>query len=156
MKLKGACLLLVAIAPLAAGVAQAQPMRPSPQLQLTMDLATAFRAKDMDKGLSLLAPEAVLLPPDEDMVSGRATVEGFLKRLAERGSPELAFGSFGSSSSGTLGYDMGSYELTVTPSGGAPRKEQGKYVILSRQVTDGRWLLVLCMWSPNVTSTPAK
>jgi ketosteroid isomerase-like protein len=158
MKPSPLCVLaaLVALVSLGADIAQAQPMRPSPQLQLTMDLAAAFRAKDVEKGLALLAPEAALMPPGESLVSGRATIESFFKGLVERGFPELAFGSFASASSGTLGYDMGTYELTITPKGGPSRKEQGNYVVVSRQVPDGSWLLVLGMWSPRLPSTPAK
>jgi ketosteroid isomerase-like protein len=145
----------VAFVVLVAPRAEAQPAAPSPQFQVTMDLAVALRAKNVTKVLALLARGAVLMPPNEELVSG-TDIERFVKRLAEAGKVELAVGSLGSSSSEALGFDIGAYEFTITPAAGAPRKEKGKYVLLMRQGDDGQWRVAFALWNSSVAPAPAK
>jgi uncharacterized protein (TIGR02246 family) len=41
---------------------------------------------------------------------------------------------------GTWGFDRGRYTMTITPkAGGAPMKDEGRYLVLLQKGTDGKW-----------------
>jgi len=145
-------LALASAAALGGVVATAQPWAPSPQFQVSSDLAAALREKDVAKTLALLSDRAVLLPPSGETLSGRAEIERFLKERLERGALTLAIVSTGSAAAETLGFDSGTFEFTVTPAKGEPKKGRGTYLMILRQ-SDGKWRIERLAW--NVSWLPA-
>lgn len=138
------CVVLVV---LASRTAVAQPNRPTPQFQVTMDLATALRSKDLAKTMSFFAPNAMLMPPDGEAVAGRRDVESALKRLFEAGEIRLAVTSLGSTSGGVVGSDSGTFQLTIVPPQGERTVRTGSYVTVLRQDDAGRWTIEALIWN---------
>src|SRR2546425_8345613 len=136
--------------------AEAQPMAPSPQFKASMDLAAAFRSRDVAKVMALIADDAVLLPPGRDLVGGRRDIEALVKDFLGKNTVELAFSSLGSSGTGNVGFDVGQYELTLKPEGGAKTKTRGKYLAVFKQDPEERWRLGYLSWnSSEPAATPA-
>jgi ketosteroid isomerase-like protein len=149
---------VIVFAALAGAPAPAQILAPSPQFQASMDLVTALRARDVPKIMELMATDVILLPPGHDLTGGRREVEALLKEFLGKNAMELAFSSLGSSGSERLGFDVGQYELTLKPEGGAARaKSRGKYLAVYRQDEKERWKLAYLSWNssePSPTPTP--
>lgn len=136
--------------------AHAQPMAPTPQFQASMDLVAALRARDVAKVMSFLADDAVILPPGRDLVGGHREIEALVKDFLGKNALELAFSSLGSSGSGSLGFDLGQYELTLKPEGGgAKTKTRGKYLAVFKQNTEEKWRLAYLSWNGSEPAGPA-
>lgn len=145
--------LLPILTVLLALTAMAQSWAPSPQFQVTSDLAAALRVKDVAKAFALFADRAVLLPPSGETVSGRIEIEAYIKERVERGALVLAIVSTGSSAAEGLGFDSGTCEFTVTPVSGEKKKGRGTYVALFRQ-SDGKWKIDRLTWNSTWLPTP--
>jgi ketosteroid isomerase-like protein len=136
---------------LAVAPAAAQPWAPTPQFQVSTDLAVALRAKDATKAAALFVERGVLLLPAGETISGHREIEKlFTDRLGD-GTLAVAIVSTGSSATEDLGYDSGTYEITLTPPKGQPRKARGTYLALQRQI-EGAWkidrLMLAFAWEP--------
>lgn len=136
--------------------AEAQPLAPSPQFKASMDLAAALRSRDVAKVIELMAGDVVLLPPGRDMAGGRREVEALLKKFFAENAIELAFSSLGSAGADKLGFDVGQYELTLKPEGGAAKtKGRGKYLAVFKQDDEERWRLGYLSWNASESPAPA-
>jgi ketosteroid isomerase-like protein len=149
---------LMLVIALGAANADAQPWAPTPQFQVSSDLAVALRGKDVAKAVTLFAERAVLLPPRGETVSGRAEIEQFVKERLGEASLTVAIVSTGSSAIEDLGFDSGTYEITFTRPKGDIRKGRGTYLAIQRR-TEGTWkidrLMLGFAWeSPSESATP--
>lgn len=150
-------LALTFVAVVGALGAEAQPLKPSPQFQATMDLAAALRSGDVAKAMALLTDDAVVLPPGRDLLSGRKSLEAALKELVGKNSLELALVSIGSTGSAEVGLDVGLYELTLKPQEGAAKsKARGKYLASLRPDAEGHWRVAYLIWNSSEPAPPAK
>jgi ketosteroid isomerase-like protein len=134
--------------------AEAQPLAPSPQFQASMDLASAFRTRDAAKIMELMAADVVILPPGRELAGGRREVEALLKDFFGKNAVEIAFSSNGSSGADKLGFDVGQYELTLKPEGGAKTKTRGKYLAVYKQDEQERWRLGYLSWNGSEPPAP--
>lgn len=134
--------------------AEAQPLAPSPQFKASMDLAAALRSRDVAKVVELMANDVVLLPPGRDLVGGRREVEALLKQFLAKNTVDLGFSSLGSSGADKLGFDVGQYELTLKPEGGAKTKTRGKYLAVYKQDEQERWRLGYLSWNSSDAPVP--
>jgi ketosteroid isomerase-like protein len=147
-------LALAFVAVFAALGAEAQPLKPTPQFQTSMDLVAALRAGDVAKAMTFLADGAVLLPPGRDLISGRKAIEEALKGLVAK-KLDLALVSIGSSGSAELGFDAGLFELTVKPAEGAATKSRGKYLAAFKPDAEGHWRLSYLSWNSSEAAPAA-
>jgi ketosteroid isomerase-like protein len=145
---------LASLAVLGVEEARAQPWVPTPQFQVTSDLAGALRGKDVAKALALFTDRAVLFPPSGETISGRTELEAFLKERVERGALKLAIVSTGSSGTEDIGFDSGTCEFTVTIGKEEPKQGRGTYVAVLRLV-DGKWKIDRLIWNARMTIEPA-
>lgn len=132
--------LLLAIA----GCAQAPVPEPFPQ-----DAADAwverYTANDAAGIAALYTEDAQLLPPDQEIVSGRAAIQEFFARTNPPGSAALEIATVETHVLGDNAHRQGSFLLkgsdgnTVTA---------GKFLELWKKV-DGKWLIHRDMWSAN-------
>ena len=136
--------------------AGAQPMAPTPQFKVSMDLASALRARDLAKVMDLFTDDAVVMPPGQDLIAGRKPIEAAVKELMAKNAVQVAIVSIGSTGSETLGLDAGLYELTVKPSEGVAKKDRGKYLAVVRQDAEGRWRLTHLSWNSSEGPAPLK
>ncbi len=89
------------------------------------------------------APDAVLMPPNHPLVKGQARIRAFLQGLIDGGLSRIVLRTSRIESAGDLAYGRGAYTLTLTPPGGAPVEDAGKYVVVyRRQGRGGAWRAV--------------
>jgi ketosteroid isomerase-like protein len=90
---------------------------------------------------ALYADDALLLPPDGEMVSGRAAILEFWQDGIE---PGISFEVVGSRSTGGSGYVVGRFLVEATETAPA---DSGKYVLCLQRQRDGGWLVVADIWN---------
>lgn len=138
-KLPLAVLLAVAAVPV--------PATPQAKTDPALDkvrsvLLAAFAANDATKLASLYTTDATLMPPDEPAVKGRAQIEAFYAAGFKAGVGDLRLLPLESSTSGTMGFEAGSFDVQVKPGGGRRMlltggggavRQTGKYVLVFRR-----------------------
>ena len=104
-------------------------------------------AKDLDKTVSYYADDAVVLPPNQPMVTSKDGIrnlwKGFLDSLAhiswKTTRVEMA-------KSGDMGSLIGTYEVTMKDG----TKDKGKYCEVWKQQSDGQWKVSTDMFSSDL------
>jgi uncharacterized protein (TIGR02246 family) len=152
MKLRATAILpLLMLA--AAGCAEAPVPEPFPQ-EVADAWVGYYTAHDAPGMAALYTEDAQLLPPDQEIVSGRAAIQEFFARTNPPGSAAIEIATVETHVFGDYAHRQGSF-LLKGPDGGTVRA--GKFLELWKKV-DGRWLIHRDMWSANApapaTATP--
>ncbi len=87
------------------------------------------------------APDAVAMAPNLPALHGRDAIRKFWVELFANGAIDLTLTSDNVTQSGNVAVEMGHYDLSITPPGGQPIKDNGKYLVMWKK-TDGRWWAV--------------
>lgn len=117
--------------------------------QMNRDFAAALNAKDAKAAAALYTEDAVLIPPGEPIVRGREAIEEYWRGAIESGGVrEVSVETMDALSSGSLGYETGSYVLTVNGPNGEAVIDKGRYIELLRRDPDGKWYSTHGIWNP--------
>ena len=118
--------------------------------QMNRDFAAALNAKDAKAAAAAYTEDAVLIPPGEPLVRGREAIEEYWRGAIELGGiRDVSVETMDALSSGSLGYETGSFVLTVNGSDGEAVIERGRYIELLRREPDGRWLSTHGIWNES-------
>jgi uncharacterized protein (TIGR02246 family) len=115
----------------------------------------AALARDFATWASLFLDDAVVNPPNEPAVKGRAAIRAWLEKFP----PITEFKINNEKVEGRedLAYVLGTYTMTITPPGApGPVKDSGKFVTIVRRQPDGRWLAAVDMFSSDLPPPPPK
>jgi len=113
------------------------------------EFAASLNARDVSRATSLYAEDAVLLPPNGELIRGLAAIEACWKQLLAQGLSEIRSRSLASGFSGDLGFETGEFELTIRVPGGPIVQDRGKYLNVLRRGADGRWRTTFDMWNSS-------
>ena len=92
--------------------------------------------------------DAMLLPPNESAVKGRAAIQHYLGQFPKITSFKAPLVEM--DGHGDLAYVRGTYEITLMPPGAKiPAKETGKFIEIRRKGSDGSWLILRDLWNPD-------
>jgi len=105
-----------------------------------MKAASARNAAALVK--AFYAPDAVLMPPNHGAVEGREKIAGFLQGLIDSGLTSIKLDTTTVASVGDLAYGQGRYTLDLSPPGGTPIQDVGKYIVVYRRQANGGWRAV--------------
>ncbi|MGH7628407.1 MAG: YybH family protein [Gemmatimonadales bacterium] len=115
-------------------------------------LNQAIEERDLERIISFYADDALLLPAAEPLISGKAAIR-------EEWSHVLAIPDFQSkaalmkveiSTSGDIGYSMGTYVATMMGENGRPVTEPGKWLSVWRKQPDGAWRIVVDIYNTDI------
>ena len=108
-------------------------------------------AKDLDKTVSFYADNAMVLPPNQPMVTSKTSIrnlwKGFLDSLTDINWKTTRVGT---SKSGDMAVVTGTYQMTMKDSS----KDKGKYCEVWEKQADGKWKVVTDMFSSDLPATP--
>ncbi len=111
--------------------------------QLDVEFMKAANAKNAGALVrAFYAPDAVMMPPNHPIVEGRTGIQGFLQSLIDGGFTSIKLDTTTVASAGDLAYGRGRYTLSMSPPGGAPVQDIGKYVVVYRRQANGSWRAV--------------
>jgi len=117
--------------------------------------AKTAAAKDIVAYLSFYAEDALWLPPNGPIVTGKEAILAYVSQMFAN--PDFAIVAGPSkvevSSAGDLGYVVGTYELTINDPAGHPVTDRGKYVYVWRKRASGTWKVVVGAWNSDQPAT---
>ncbi len=128
----------------AAGCAQAPVPEAFPQ-DVADTWVERYAANDAAGIAALYTEDAQLLPPDQEIVSGRAAIQEFFARNNPPGSAAIEIATVETHVFGDFAHRQGSFLLKGP---GGQSTVAGKFLELWKKV-DGRWLIHRDMWSAN-------
>jgi uncharacterized protein (TIGR02246 family) len=120
---------------------------------ITQVAMNAALARDFATWAALFFEDAVIYPPNEPPVKGRAAIRAWLEKFP----PMTEFKLKNEKVEGRedLGYVLGTYSMTIIPLGApGPVKDSGKFVTIVRRQPDGRWLCAVDMFSSDMPPPP--
>jgi ketosteroid isomerase-like protein len=120
-------------------------------LQTDTDWARfAAAGKDVEKIVSYWSDDAVIYPPAEASVSGKAAIRNYVTQSFKKPFFSISWKPATAivSESGDLGYTMGSNEITFADPGGKVARAQGRYLTVWRH-TGGAWKCVVDFWNES-------
>ena len=109
--------------------------------------AAALRRRDFDAIAALYTEDAVVMPPHEPAVRGRAAVKAWMAGFPPV--TEFTLAAERIEGRADLAYVRGTYAMTLHPDGAAPVPSRGKYIEIRRRQPNGEWLLEADMFSPD-------
>ena len=119
--------------------------------KMAAEWAAAYNAKDAAKLTAFYTEDAVYMPPNAPIAKGRAAIEANFKKELMQGYTNLQLMPMESAISGSQAYEAGT--ATVTAPGG--RKENGKYLVVFKQV-GGAWKIAYDINNPDQPPSPSK
>jgi uncharacterized protein (TIGR02246 family) len=143
-----ACLFLVASVSVACN-APKEPSRASPEelSQMNRDFVKALNARDAVAAANLYTEDAVILPPNEGPVTGRANIQKYWEAAIAAGAFDAAVATTTTGSNGDLGYEVGRLQMSIKAADGSVTTEHGKFIEMLRKGDDGKWKSFYAMWN---------
>lgn len=100
---------------------------------------------------ALYTEDAQLLPPDAEIVNGRAAIREFVARTNPPGSAKIEIATVETLVFGDYAYRQGTFRLQGSTTGAMA---SGKFIELWKKV-DGAWLIHRDIWSANAPQPAA-
>lgn len=123
--------------------------------QMNRDFAKALTAKNAVAASILYDENASLLPPNEQIVTGRANIQAYWQGAIDAGIIDASVKTIDAKSDGDLGYEIGMFTLRFKGAKGDTIVEVGKYTEILKRNSEGKWISIYGMWSSN-EPMPAK
>lgn len=107
--------------------------------------------RDVPKVGSFYSEDAVVFPPGEPVVHGRAAAQKVWGELLSDPSFSISWtaNDSGLSNSGDMGFTSGTYVANFKSPDGQPGKEVGKFLCIWKKQSDGSWKAVRDMWNAD-------
>jgi uncharacterized protein (TIGR02246 family) len=107
----------------------------------------AFERGDAASVAALYAEDAVVLPPDAPMISGRAPIEEFWRGLMGAGARGVNLETLRLAGSRDVLHEVGRATITIQPEGGEMSTQAVKYVVVWERDPAGGLTLAVDMWN---------
>jgi len=138
---------ILVLAVLAAGCVQSPAPEPFPQ-EVADAWAERYAAHDAAGVAALYTEDAQLLPPNMEIISGRAAIQEFVAQSNPPGSAQLEMATTETLVIGDYAHRQGSFAISGRD-GAAPAT--GKFIELLKKV-DGNWLIHRDIWNWNASA----
>jgi len=109
--------------------------------------SAAFEHGDAATVAALYTQDAIVLPPDGEMVKGRQAIGEFWKATSKSGVKSAKLTTVDVGRSGDIAYEVGTVLLTVQPEGKEPATASAKYLVVWKRQADGSWRLHRDIWN---------
>jgi len=124
--------------------------------KLDADWVKAAQTKQVDAWVAFYADDAVVLPPNEKLASGKESIRKSVGGLL--GLPDLSISwqltRVEVARSGDLAYGYGTYDLAAKDAKGKPVKDQGKILEVWKKQPDGAWKCIADTWNSDLPAAP--
>lgn len=109
----------------------------------------ATLAADAKAIADLYTDDAVEMPPNMPVVKGRAAIQKYYEKQFAAGKlARFSITHLDSRAMGDAGYDVGTYQQSMTPAGAAAMEDSGKYTVILRR-TGGRWKVAYAIYNSD-------
>jgi len=116
-----------------------------------MAFCNAAEAQDPAAMAARYAPDATLLAPGADIVTGTEQIEAFWRGAIDQfGLRGVKLTTLSVTTRDDMAIELGRYHLDLDPGiTGGPTGDDGKYVVVHRRESDGTWLWSVDSFSSN-------
>jgi uncharacterized protein (TIGR02246 family) len=115
--------------------------------EINRQFVEALERGDAASVAALYAEDAVVLPPDAPMISGRAAIEEFWRGLMEAGARGVNLETLRLAGPRDLLHEVGRATITIQPEGGETNTQAMKYVVVWERDPAGGLALAVDMWN---------
>jgi uncharacterized protein (TIGR02246 family) len=131
-------------APAADGAAEAEKIG-----ALSDEFGAAATASDVDRFLGLFTDDAILMPPNGQMIAGKEMIRPWIQTVFEA-RRDTGFEEVTTPKEIRI-FDGWAYDLGIAAfkSGGKPIENSNKFIRIWQKQADGSWKLARIMWNPN-------
>jgi ketosteroid isomerase-like protein len=116
--------------------------------QARAQFVAALGRADTDALAALYAPDAMLLPPSAEPVSGRAAIRRFWQAGVAAGIVAIRHEAVRLGHDTRLSYEVGRYELRLEPPGSKTIVDRGNYVVVHCREDDSSWRRSVEIFAP--------
>jgi ketosteroid isomerase-like protein len=118
----------------------------------------AADAKDLERTVSYVADDSVMLPPNAPVASGKEAVRKSWSDMLALPGLAISWQTTKAevAKSGDLGYTWGTYVMTVNDAKGNPNTDRGKYLTIWKKQPDGAWKSIVDTFNSDLPVPPAK
>lgn len=135
----------------------AQATAKDPAVMAVADAYSAAMLKgDLAGVMAVYTDDAIEMPPNAAAVRGRAAIEAYYKQqFGQMKVASFTLDHIDSKAAGDIGYDIGSYRQSGTPTGAtAPVQDTGKYIVVLKKA-DGKWRVRYVCYNSDNPPPPA-
>lgn len=111
------------------------------------EFSQAFARGDAKALAAMYTSDAILFPPDSDMIRGNEAIGEFWKATRDGGVQSAALTTIDVGRSGDVAYEAGKVSLTIQATGKKPTTAVAKYVVVWKRQGDGSWKLHRDIWN---------
>jgi ketosteroid isomerase-like protein len=131
--------------------ARAQTAGEKALMQTSRDWAKAAASGNVDTMLAYWADDAVVLPPNQAAITGKAAIRGFVEESLKIPGFSITWEpqSASISADGSLGYLVETNRVSFTGEKGDAVVIEGKAVTVWRKTAAGKWQCVADIWNDN-------
>ena len=108
-----------------------------------------FDSGDLAAFATHYTEEAKVLPPNNQMVTGRESIQEFFQAFYDAGGRDLHLTVIDLHVSGDMAHVVGKYTLTIQPEEGEAISDNGKYVEIWKR-ENGSWKMITATWNSSV------
>lgn len=111
------------------------------------EFAEAFNRGDIAAVAAMYSEDAILLPPDGELVRGRSAIEALWQGTRDSGVKTIAFTVLDVHSGRDLAVEVGKADLKIQPPNQPESSQTVKYVVVWRREKGGVWKLFRDIWN---------
>lgn len=107
----------------------------------------AYARGDTTALSAMYTSDAIVLPPDSEMIVGREAIGAFWKATRDSGVQSATLTTIDVGTSGDIAYEIGKVSLAVRPPGKELTTAVAKYLVVWKRQADGSWKLHRDIWN---------
>jgi ketosteroid isomerase-like protein len=99
---------------------------------------------------ALYTEDAILMPPNFEMIRGRENTQGFWGGAIKMGVKDAVLTTVELTELSDLVHEVGNYALKIQPEGQSAFEDKGKYVVLWKKMPDGTLRIHRDIWNSSL------
>ncbi|HEY5615346.1 MAG TPA: DUF4440 domain-containing protein [Bacteroidota bacterium] len=112
----------------------------------------SMMTNDIEKVMPFYADDAIQLPDKAPANKGKEAIRAWITEMSSMGMKFSAatFTPTEVNAAGNIAYEIGEYSMTMSMEGMPEMSDNGKYVAIWKQQTDGSWKVYAEIWNSSV------
>lgn len=111
------------------------------------EIGKAFSRGDAAAIAAFYTDDAVVMPPNSQMIKGRKAIEEFWKGAMGMGVRSIQLDTLDVQSGTDLAYEIGNATMIIQSQGGKAATDTVKYVVVWKRQPDSSWKLAADIWN---------
>ena len=107
----------------------------------------AIQDGNLADAVALYTDDAIMVPPDGELVRGKQAIGELYNKLLQMGMKEIVLTTIEVGGSGGTVYEIGKTRVRIQPEGQAAMLDSTKYLVIWNRQTDGTWKVHVDIWN---------